>query len=152
MSLLFRLLPGTVVLLGSAALILLSPTLTLASEGSAEFFVSAWLVRIWLALVSGTVIVVGVMLALDSYSNQGTLEPVITPDSKVAIVKQKKLSYKKIGGGLLCVCVGCALFVTSVFLLPDKRTGHSGIGKIIKRFSTEQVVVDHKTDSGVSEH
>lgn len=137
---------------GSVSLLLLTPTLTLASEGSAEFFVAAWLVRLWLALVSGTTIVVGVLLALDSYSGQGTLEPVLTPDSKVVIVKQKKLSYKKIGGGLLCVCVGCALFVTSVFLLPDKRTGHSGISKIINRFSTEQVAAEHKADSGGSEH
>lgn len=114
------------------------PSFSWAAHGSAEFYVSAWLVRIWLALVSGTVIVVGVMLAIDSYDDEHRTEPVLTSEKKVVLEKRYSLSYRKISGGLLCVIVGGALFTTSVFLLPDKRTGHSGLGKIAARFEAEQ--------------
>ncbi|OGQ96741.1 MAG: hypothetical protein A2521_07315 [Deltaproteobacteria bacterium RIFOXYD12_FULL_57_12] len=124
---------------------LVAPQIVHASEGSAEFYVSAWLVRVWLGLVCGSTIVVGVMLALDSYSSKPTIEPVLTADSKVELVKKYQLSYLKIGGGLLCVTVGCALFVVAVFLLPDKRTGHSGIGKVLQRFNIGQIIVEQNT-------
>lgn len=75
---------------------------------------------------------------MDGYSKDPTLDPVMTPDEGVQIVKKYKLSYPKIGGGLLVVIVGCAFFVTSVFLLPDKRTGRSGMGKIISHFQMLQ--------------
>lgn len=122
---------------------LFSPQQLLASEGAlAQFYVSAWLVRLWLGLVSGAVIVAGVLLALDSYSSRYTSDPVLTPDSQVQLVKQYQLSYRKIGGGLACVVLGCTLLVTTVFLLPDKRTGHSGVAKILERFNVSQVVVE----------
>jgi len=116
------------------------PSFSWAAHGAAKFFVSAWLVRIWLALVSGTAIVIGVMLALDSYDEKPRTEPVLTHGKKVVLEKKYSLSYRKIGGGLLCVIVGSALFITSVFLLPDKRTGHSGFGKIAARFKAEQTI------------
>ena len=136
------LLAGTLVLL---------PSLSLASEtGAAQFSVAAWLVRIWLALVSGSAIVIGVMIATDSYETTPTLEPQLTPEDKVVITKQYKLSYWKIGGGLLCTIVGCALFVTSVFLLPDIRTGHSGLGKIVSHFTGAQHSIPSDENSGHS--
>lgn len=128
-----------------------SPAILLASEGSAEFFVAAWLVRLWLAMVCGTAIVVGVMLALDSYSSKHIMEPTLTADSQIKIIKKKLLSYRKIGGGLLCVFIGCAFFVTAVFLLPDKRTGHSGVNKILKRFNISQTMVDSGSNDGASD-
>ncbi len=129
----------------------LLPSLSIASEtGAAQFFVSAWLVRIWLALVSGSAIVIGAMIAMDSYSASPTLEPQLTPDNKIVITKQYKLSYLKIGGGLLCAFVGCALFVTSVFLLPDIRTGHSGLGKIVRHFTGAQQTIPSAANSGHS--
>jgi hypothetical protein len=125
--------------------------LSIASEtGAAQFFVAAWLVRIWLALVSGSAIVIGVMIATDSYEKTPTLEPQLTPDAKVVITKQYKLSYWKIGGGLLCTIVGCTLFVTSVFLLPDIRTGHSGLGKIVSHFTGAQHSTPSDANSGHS--
>jgi len=130
---------------------LMYPALSIASEGrSAEFFVAAWLVRIWLALVSSTAIIIGVMIASDSYSAKSTIEPKLTPDAKVVITKQYQLSYRKIGGGLLCAIVGCALFVTSVFLLPDIRTGHSGLGKIVAHFTTDVNIPSEESQSGHS--
>lgn len=115
---------------------------------------SAWLVRLWLAMVSATAIIIGVLIALDSYAKEPTTEPVLTPESKVVLEKKHRLSYLRIGSGLLCVIIGGALFVTSVFLLPDKRTGHSGIGKIIERFidiqqsEQEAVPSEHTVPSG----
>ena len=127
------------------------PSLSIASEtAAAQFFVTSWLVRIWLALVSGSAIVIGVMVAMDSYSSSPILEPQMTPDAKVVITKQYKLSYWKIGGGLLCAFVGCALFVTSVFLLPDIRTGHSGLGKIVRHFTGAQQTIPSDINSGHS--
>jgi hypothetical protein len=134
-----------------AGTLFLLPSLSIASEtAAAQFFVSAWLVRIWLALVSGSAIVIGAMIAMDSYEASPTLEPQLTPDAKVVITKQYKLSYLKIGGGLLCAFVGCALFVTSVFLLPDIRTGHSGIGKIVSHFTGSQHSIPSDANSGHS--
>jgi hypothetical protein len=134
-----------------AGTIFLIPSLSIASEtAAAQFFVSAWLVRIWLALVSGSAIVIGVMIAMDSYEASPTLEPQLTPEAKVVITKQYKLSYWKIGGGLFCAIVGCALFVTSVFLLPDIRTGHSGIGKIVSHFTGAQHSIPSEANSGHS--
>ena len=134
-----------------AGILFLLPSLSFASEtGAAQFFVAAWLVRIWLALVSGSAIVIGVMIATDSYETTPILEPQLTADDKVVITKQYKLSYWKIGGGLLCTIVGCALFVTSVFLLPDIRTGHSGLGKIISHFTGEQHSIPSEANSGHS--
>jgi len=130
----------------SLSAILLSPSFSFASSegGSAELFVSAWLVRIWLALAFGSVIVIGVLIALDCYSVKHT-EPVLNEDRQVVLKKVNKLCYWKIGGGLFCAFVGSALFVTSVFLLPDKRTGHSGLGKIAHHityhFKTD--ILDH---------
>ena len=130
---------------------LMYPALSIASEGkSAEFFVAAWLIRIWLALVSATAIVIGVMIASDSYSAKSTIEPKLTPDAKVVITKQYQLSYRKIGGGLLCAIVGSALFVTSVFLLPDIRTGHSGLGKIVAHFTADMNASSEESQSGHS--
>ena len=114
------------------------PSLSHASELTPEFFVSAWLVRIWLALVSATAIVVGLLVALDSRIVKSSLEPKRAADGSVVIGKEYKLSYRRLGGGLLCAILGCTFFVTSVFLLPDKRTGNSGINKIITRFSDIQ--------------
>jgi hypothetical protein len=122
-----------------AFLLLVLPDLSLASEGSAQFFVSAWLVRVWLALVSGTVIIGGVMIALDGYASDHRLEPVLTEETGVTLTRVQQISYRKIGSGLLLVIFGCLFLVTSIFLLPDKRTGQSGIGKIVDRFSTDQV-------------
>jgi hypothetical protein len=134
-----------------AVTFLMFPALSIASEGgSAKFFVAAWLVRIWLALVSGTAIIIGVMVATDSYSASSTLEPKLTPDAKVVITKRYRLSYRKIGGGLLCAIVGSALFVTSVFLLPDIRTGHSGIGKIVAHFTAAVDTPPAESQSGHS--
>jgi hypothetical protein len=130
---------------------LMFPPLSIASAGeSAKFFVAAWLVRIWLALVSGTAIIIGVMVASDSYSASSTMHPQLTRDSKVVMTKQYRLSYRKIGGGLLCAIVGCALFVTSVFLLPDLRTGHSGMGKIVAHFTTHAETPSAESQSGNS--
>jgi len=130
-----------------AATLLLLPSLSIASDtATAQFFVTSWLVRIWLALVSGSAIVIGVMIASDSYEANPTLEPQMTPDAKVVITKQYKLSYWKIGGGLLCALVGCVLFVTSVFLLPDVRTGHSGLGKIV----SDSTGTEHPTPSAAN--
>lgn len=128
------------------------PSILPASEGAPEFFVAAWLVRLWLGLAFGTAIVVGVMLALDSYSSTKHItEPTLTEDSQVKLIKKPLLSYRKIGGGLLCVFLGCAFFVTAVFLLPDKRTGHSGVGKIIKHFNINQtIMVDDGSNDGVT--
>ena len=145
-SILVRSLPVVTVAAGSAAAAVLFPQVLFASggsTGSAQFFVAAYLVRLWLGLVSGATIVVGAMLALDGYSSRHTSEPVLTEDSRVKIERKYRLSYRKIGGGLLCVVFGCALLVTTVFLLPDKRTGHSGIGKILHHFEIGQVA-DHR--------
>lgn len=131
------------------------PSLACASELSPKFFVAAWLVRIWLALASGSAIVFGIMSALDGKSSKHTLEPVLGPDKKVAITKVYKISYRKVGGGMLCAVFGCLLFVTSVFLLPDKRTGHSGLGKIITHFASEKNVSGQSAPSeghGPSKH
>lgn len=117
---------------------LLSPALSLASEGSAQFFVSAYLVRIWLAMLGGIAVVSGVILAMNGYAGDHTLAPEKTGDSGVALRKIPRLSYLKVSSGLLCVILGCAFFVTAVFLLPDKRTGHSGLGKIAAHFKTAQ--------------
>jgi hypothetical protein len=134
-----------------AGALFLLPSLSLASgTAAAQFFVTSWLVRIWLALVSGSAIVIGVMIAMDSYSASPILEPQMTADAKVVITKQYKLSYRKIGGGLLCAFVGCALFVTSVFLLPDIRTGHSGLGKIVRHFTGAQQTIPSDANSGHS--
>ena len=139
----------TAAIIGGILFIL--PSLSFASEtAAAQFYVTAWLVRIWLALVSGSAIVIGVMIATDSYETTPTLEPQLTADDKVVITKEYKLSYWKIGGGLLCTIVGCALFVTSVFLLPDIRTGHSGIGKIVSHFTGEQQSTPSDANSGHS--
>ena len=128
---------------GSALIIALSvlilPDLLLASEGSGQYFVSAWLVRVWLALVSGTVIIGGVMIALDGYASDHKLEPVLTQETGITITGVRKISYRKISSGLLLVIFGSLFFVTSIFLLPDKRTGHSGIGKIVDQFRADQV-------------
>lgn len=111
------------------------PSTSLASGlAMAQFEVSSYLVRIWLAMVFGTGVVIGVMLALDSFAPEGRMEPVVTPDKKVQLIKRQQLSYRKISGGLLCVAICSVLFVTSVFILPDKRTGHSGLNKIITHF------------------
>ena len=123
---------------GAVMLVIFAPSLSIASEGSAQFFVAAWLVRLWLGIASGTAIVVGVLVALDSYSADHTTDPVLNQEDKVVLEKKYKLSYQKIGGGLLCVLLGCLLFVTTVFLLPDKRTGHSGLGKIVSHFKADQ--------------
>jgi len=134
-----------------AGFLFLLPSLSIASEtATAQFFVAAWLVRIWLALVSGSAIIIGVMIATDSYSSTPILEPQLTPDAKVVLTKKYKLSYRKIGGGLLCAIVGCALFVTSVFLLPDIRTGHSGLGKIVSHFTGAQHSTPSDANSGHS--
>ncbi len=140
-SLCLRIVPVVVATLCTVSAFSFFPSFSFASAGSAEFFVSAWLVRLWLALVSGTAIIIGVMIALDSYAKKHTTEPVLTPEAKVVLEKTHNLSYRKIGGGLLCVLIGSALFVTAVFLLPDKRTGHSGIGKIVARFTGGQTTV-----------
>ena len=130
---------------------LMLPALSIASEGElAEFYVAAWLVRIWLALVSGVAIVIGVLIATDGYSTHPIMEPQLTADAKVVITKRYKLSYRKIGGGLLCTIVGCALFVTSVFLLPDIRTGHSGLGKIVAHFTADVNAPSEESQSGHS--
>jgi hypothetical protein len=122
-----------------ALLVLVLSDLSLASEGSAQFFVSAWLVRVWLALVSGTAIIAGVMIALDGYASDQRLEPALSQETGVTITKVRKISYRKIGSGLLLVIFGCLFFVTSIFLLPDKRTGQSGIGKIVDHFRADQI-------------
>ncbi len=135
------------VALACLAAALLFPRVLFAAggdAGSAQFFVAAWLVRVWLGLVSGATIVIGAMLALDAYSPQHISEPVLTGESRIRIERKYRASYRKIGGGLLCVLFGCALLVTTVFLLPDKRTGHSGIGKIMARFEIGQVA-DHQS-------
>ncbi|MCF6289937.1 MAG: hypothetical protein L3J03_02895 [Desulfobacterales bacterium] len=150
-SILVRSLPVVSVAAGSATAAVLFPQLLFASgggEGSAQFFVAAWLVRVWLGLASGATIIIGVMLALDSYSPQHISEPVLTEESRIKIDRKYRLSYRKIGGGLLCVVFGCALLVSTVFLLPDKRTGHSGIGKIMARFEIGQVIDHQSVDIG----
>ncbi|MFC1837768.1 hypothetical protein ACFLYW_03715 [Thermodesulfobacteriota bacterium] len=116
---------------------ILLPSFSHASELSAEFFVSAWLVRIWLAMVSGAVIIGGLMIALDGYASDHRLEPVITEETNVSITRVREISYRKIGSGLLLVIFGCLFFVTSIFLLPDKRSGHSGINTIIDHFKAD---------------
>ncbi|MBW2467026.1 MAG: hypothetical protein JRF02_06970, partial [Deltaproteobacteria bacterium] len=120
-----------------AALILL-PSLSHASGLTPEFFVSAWLVRLWLAMVCATAIVVGLLIALNSKIAKSALEPTRDADGKIVLSREYRLSYRKLGGGLLCIVLGGALFVTCVFLLPDKRTGNSGIGKIKAHLSGEQ--------------
>lgn len=133
--------PALIGLIAAFLLYFSLPSTSWASNlATAQFQVAAYLVRLWLALVAGTGVVIGVMLAMDGYTSDPHIQPVMTPDKTVQLIKSLKLSYGKIGAGLLCVILCGALFATAVFLLPDKRTGHSGIGKIVTRFTGEQNV------------
>lgn len=120
--------------LSTSVCTLFIPSFSGASEGPGLFFVAAWLIRLALGLIGGTAVVVGVMMALNGYAPEPTIEPVASPESGVTIVQKRKLSYRRIGGGLLSVIFGCALFLAVVFLLPDRRTGYSGIGKLLGCF------------------
>ncbi len=133
--------PAVIIFFGYLLSEVLLPSVVWASESMVKLYVSAWLVRLWLALIGGTVLVVGVMVAMGGDKSDYTLQPVYSKDSGVSVTKKPKLSYMRIGGGLLTVVVGCLFFVSSVFLLPDKQSGYSGIGKVIAQLKTTKVIV-----------
>lgn len=136
--------------MGISVLALLLPSSTWASEGSVKIFVSAWLVRLWLALIGGTFVVMGVILAMEAHSREHSIHPVRTQEG-VVVQKVKQLSYLKIGQGLLSVFLGCLFFVSAVFLLPDKHTGHSGWAKVADRYRVYRSGDVETTGSGGSD-
>lgn len=131
--------------------VFLCPSLAVAAEDAGLSLVAGWFIRLGLALLGTTAIVVGVLIALEGYAPEQRITPVAAPESGVALIKERPLSYRRIGAGLLTVIFGAAFLITVVFLLPDKRSGRSGITPVIARLQVvqgkimERVFYRHRT-------